>query len=151
MGPASSTRAAPRPLAALRRRYNHALFSATAPGTHITKHNGPTNKKLRVQLPLIVPEGDGCRLRVGDETHVLREGEVFIFDDSFEHEAWCETETTRVVLIFDIWHPDLSDNEIRFLTFLQEVGRRCCVSPDALSSLSPAHACAIGRRAAHPP
>ncbi|CAM9402185.1 unnamed protein product, partial [Phaeothamnion confervicola] len=35
--------------------YCHAFFSALAPGTHITKHWGPTNKKLRLHLPLVVP------------------------------------------------------------------------------------------------
>ena len=39
------------------------FFSALTPGSHILKHHGPTNKKLRVQLPLIVPNS-GCRLLV---------------------------------------------------------------------------------------
>jgi len=62
------------------------MFSALAPGTHIRKHNGPTNKKLRVHLPLVVP--DGCRLRVGDTTVAVEAGVPLCFDDSFEHEAW---------------------------------------------------------------
>ena len=42
-----------------------------------------------------------------------------LFDDSFEHEAWHKGERTRVVLVFDVWHPDLSDKEVQFLSFLQ--------------------------------
>ena len=38
--------------------YGHCFFSTLAPKTHITKHHGPTNKKLRVHLPLIVPNDD---------------------------------------------------------------------------------------------
>jgi aspartate beta-hydroxylase len=34
-------------------------------GTHITAHNGPTNKKLRIHLPILGTEG--ARMRVGDE------------------------------------------------------------------------------------
>lgn len=39
------------------RQYHHAFFSAVNPGTHIMKHNGPTNKKLRFHLPLIGAKG----------------------------------------------------------------------------------------------
>ncbi|MEL6149702.1 MAG: aspartyl/asparaginyl beta-hydroxylase domain-containing protein [Chloroflexota bacterium] len=101
------------------RKYGHAFFSATAPKTHITPHHGPTSKKLRCQLPLVCAP-DSCRLRVHDDTIILKEGEMILFDDSFEHEAWNDHETkSRLVLIFDVWHPDLSEKEIKFLNFLQ--------------------------------
>ena len=35
------------------RNYMHCFFSALALKSHITPHNGPTGKKLRVHLPLI--------------------------------------------------------------------------------------------------
>ena len=54
--------------------------------THILPHYGPTNKKLRFHLPLLGVEGS--KLRVKDEIHNLKEGEPYVFDDSFEHEAW---------------------------------------------------------------
>jgi aspartyl/asparaginyl beta-hydroxylase (cupin superfamily) len=31
-----------------------------------------------------------------------------MFDDTFDHEAWNGSEQTRVVLIFDVWNPELS-------------------------------------------
>jgi len=68
------------------RNYHHAFFSALAPGTHITPHNGPTGKKLRVHLPLLNIEG--ARMRVADETRNLEQDKCIIFDDSFNHEAW---------------------------------------------------------------
>jgi aspartate beta-hydroxylase len=67
--------------------YKHSLISALAPGTHITPHNGPTNKKLRVHIPIVVPDS-GCSLRCAGETQEIKEGKVIIFDDSFEHEAF---------------------------------------------------------------
>jgi aspartate beta-hydroxylase len=46
--------------------YGHAFFSALAAHTHVVKHHGPTNKKLRVHLPLVATPGT-ARLRVGDQ------------------------------------------------------------------------------------
>lgn len=40
-----------------------------------------------------------------------REGEIIIFDDSFEHEVWHNGTESRIVLIVDVWHPELTDNE----------------------------------------
>jgi len=66
-----------------------------------------------------VPEGQ-CRLRVGEETRTLEAGKPIVFDDSFEHEAWNDDPgATRIVLIFDVWHPDLQPKEIKFMEFLQ--------------------------------
>jgi len=99
------------------RSYTHAFFSALTPGTHIIKHHGPTNKKLRVHLPLVGAAGSSLRVA---ETHVDNvDGHCFCFDDSFEHEAWHKGDATRVVLVFDVWHPDLTDKEVQFLSFLQ--------------------------------
>lgn len=111
-------------LESLPRAYGHAFFSAASPSTHITPHHGPTNKKLRCHLPIFCPE-TGCRLRVADQTIQLVEGEAIVFDDSFLHEAWNDHPTTpRIVLVVDIWHPDLSDKEIKFLNFLQTAAMR---------------------------
>ena len=102
--------------------YDHAFFSALAPQTHVTAHHGPTNKKLRCHLPLVVPKASAsCRLRVGDEVISMEEGKCFVFDDSFEHEAWNDDfDQSRIVLIVDIWHPDLNPNEVKFFTFLRD-------------------------------
>lgn len=88
-----------------------AMFSLLAPHTTIPPHNGVNNSRLLCHLPLVVPEG--CWFRVGAETRYWREGEAFIFDDTIEHEASNPSELLRVVLIFDLWHPDLSDAERR--------------------------------------
>jgi hypothetical protein len=34
-----------------------------------------------------------------------------IFDDSYEHSAWNDSDAARIVLIFEIWHPALSAAE----------------------------------------
>jgi aspartate beta-hydroxylase len=85
------------------------LFSFFAPGTHLLPHQGVTNARVVGHLPLRVPPQ--CALRVGGELHEWREGEVVVFDDTFEHEAWNRSAATRVVLIFDLWHPELTEIE----------------------------------------
>jgi Flp pilus assembly protein TadD len=85
------------------------FFSIMRPRAHIPPHFGAANNRLTVHLPLIAPAG--CSIRVGDETHTWREGELFAFDDSFEHEAWNTSDQDRVVLIFESHHPDLNAAE----------------------------------------
>ena len=91
-----------------------ALFSRLKPGTHIQPHHGMLNTRLICHLPLIVP--DGCGLRVGAETRAWREGELTIFDDSFEHEAWNRGASDRTVMLFEIWRPDIDGDERDQLT-----------------------------------
>lgn len=93
-----------------------AFFSVLQPGTHIPPHHGVGNYKLVVHLPLVVP--DGCALRVGDESRGWREGECLVFDDSFEHEAWNRSDSTRAVLIIDAWNPLITEAEREGMTAL---------------------------------
>ncbi len=76
------------------------------PATHLHPHCGKTNARLRLHMGLKVPSN--TFLRVADQTLTWEEGKCFIFDDSFEHEVWNKSAETRVVLIMDIWHPDLT-------------------------------------------
>ncbi|HXV01771.1 MAG TPA: aspartyl/asparaginyl beta-hydroxylase domain-containing protein [Caulobacteraceae bacterium] len=85
------------------------LFSLLRPHVRIPPHTGHTNARLICHLPLIVP-GKGA-LRVGNETRAWTEGEALIFDDSIEHEAWNDSDEVRVVLLFDIWRPELTMEE----------------------------------------
>ena len=91
-----------------------ALFSRLTPGTHIQPHHGMLNTRLICHLPLVVP--DGCALRVGAETRKWVEGQLLIFDDSFEHEAWNRGTSDRTVLLFEIWRPDIDADEREQLT-----------------------------------
>lgn len=80
-------------------------FSAIQPGTHIRTHTGPSNERLRIHLTL--HHSGGARIRVGTEWRTWEEGKAIIFDDSWEHEVIHNGEDMRVVLIMDIWHPEL--------------------------------------------
>ena len=82
-------------------------------GTHLKPHCGPTNHRLRIHLPLLVPTGGShvARIRVGGEVRAWVEGQVLMLDDSFDHEAWNEADSARVVLLVDVWHPQLNAAE----------------------------------------
>lgn len=86
-----------------------ALFSALAPRTRIPPHTGSTNTRLLVHLPLILPGPAG--FRVGNEVRSWKLGEAWAFDDTIEHEAWNDADQTRIIMIFDIWNPLLSEGE----------------------------------------
>ena len=85
------------------------VFSLLKAGTRIPAHNGMYNIRLICHLPLIVPPG--CRFRVGNEIREWEVGKLMIFDDTIEHEAWNDSDEDRVVLIFDIWRPELTEEE----------------------------------------
>jgi aspartyl/asparaginyl beta-hydroxylase (cupin superfamily) len=92
------------------------VFSMLRRGARIAPHTGMFNTRLICHLPLIVPSG--CRFRVGNEVREWEEGKLLIFDDTIEHEAWNDSAEDRIVLIFDIWRPELSELERHELTAL---------------------------------
>jgi aspartate beta-hydroxylase len=86
------------------------FYSLMLPGTHIAPHAGPTNHRLRMHLPLVLPpaaataagarraahgldtEGEGDEgsqpyMIVGGRRLVWQEGRCLLFDDSFTHEV----------------------------------------------------------------
>jgi len=106
------------PIPRIKRRSPMALISILRPGTHIPPHTGMLNTRLICHVPLVVPAG--CRLRVGAEIRDVREGKAMIFDDSFEHEAWNDGDAVRAVLLFEIWRPEISEEEKVALTAMFE-------------------------------
>jgi aspartyl/asparaginyl beta-hydroxylase (cupin superfamily) len=97
------------PQAQVQLRSPSALFSVLQPHTRIPPHTGIANFRLVVHLPLIVPPG--CGFRVGGETREWRIGEAWVFDDTIEHEAWNDSDQTRIIFICDVWSPRLSPQE----------------------------------------
>jgi aspartate beta-hydroxylase len=107
------------PRVAIRDHGPEILFSLLRPGAHILPHRGVTNARVVAHLPLVVPPG--CALHVlGEEPHAWREGEVMVFDDTFEHEAWNRSGELRVILLMDTWNPWLSEAERLACTRLVE-------------------------------
>ncbi|XP_045538064.1 aspartyl/asparaginyl beta-hydroxylase isoform X2 [Papilio machaon] len=88
-------------------------FSLMSAGTHVRPHVGPTNCRLRMHLGL--SNTKHTYIRVDRETRQWQLGKVLLFDDSFEHEVWHNGTGARLVLIVDVWHPDLTAHERRQL------------------------------------
>lgn len=87
-------------------RLQTAMLSILAPGYHIPAHKGVTKGILRCHVGLIIPkQEDKCRIRVHDDIIAWSPGKVFVFDDTFEHEVWNETDEERVILLFDFDRP----------------------------------------------
>ena len=95
--------------------FAYAFFSRMSAGTQIAPHFGPTNLRLRVHVPLRVPKGGSsvAGLSVAGEERGYDAGPL-VFDDAYEHAAWNRSAMNeqRDVLLFDIWHPDLTAHEI---------------------------------------
>jgi ornithine lipid ester-linked acyl 2-hydroxylase len=111
-----------------------AMFSILSPGKHIPPHNGPYKGVLRYHLGLLVPEPeDHVGISVGGQVAHWSEGQSLVFDDTFEHAAWNDTDGTRVVLFLDVVRelrgPMKSFNQfmikaIGFSPFIQDAKRR---------------------------
>jgi ornithine lipid ester-linked acyl 2-hydroxylase len=81
-------------------------FSALEPHSHIAEHVGTNRGALRYQLPVIVPGEPGdCRIRIGEEMVVWREGESVLFDLGTLHEAWNDTDRRRVLFMIETEMP----------------------------------------------
>eukprot|EP00929_Paragymnodinium_shiwhaense_P004587 TRINITY_DN10565_c0_g1_i5.p1 TRINITY_DN10565_c0_g1~~TRINITY_DN10565_c0_g1_i5.p1 ORF type:complete len:541 (+),score=85.07 TRINITY_DN10565_c0_g1_i5:159-1781(+) len=107
------------------------VLSALLPGTHVAPHCAVSNHRLTAHLGVATPSATcqrrarsptkawwledksvdvpPCGIRVGADCRTWREGEVLVFDDSYEHEVWNYTNEVRVVLLIRFWHPDLAE------------------------------------------
>lgn len=97
------------PLCRISSRAPSIMFSLLRPHSRIPAHTGMVNCRFVCHLPLIVPEA--CGFRVGAETREWQVGKLLVFDDTVEHEAWNDSDHDRMVLIFDIWRPEISLEE----------------------------------------
>lgn len=107
------------PLCTIVNRAPSVMFSLLQAGSRIPPHTGMINTRFVCHLPLIVP-GNGA-LRVGASERGWEYGRLMAFDDSVEHEAWNNAGEDRLVLIFDVWRPELSAEERALICALFEV------------------------------
>jgi aspartyl/asparaginyl beta-hydroxylase (cupin superfamily) len=85
---------------------NSAFFSILAPGARIPRHRGVTKSLITCHLGVQVPmEREKARMAVADQMVHWREGECLVFDDTYFHEVWNETDETRVVLLVQFRRP----------------------------------------------
>lgn len=114
---------------------NSAFFSILAPGAHIPRHRGVTKAILTAHLGLIVPKRRSrCRMQVEDEMLRWDEGRMLVFDDTYYHEVWNDTDEQRVILLVQFRRPTGLIGRLVGGLFLAAV-RRSRFVQDARSSL----------------
>jgi hypothetical protein len=114
--------------------FGNVMISRIYPETVIEPHCGPTNVRHRLQLVLELPltpekRQNSLSLVIGREKQISWTSLdcAFVFDDSYVHsvtysrggdenekknaESSMLPDTSRTVLIVDLWHPDLSLSE----------------------------------------
>lgn len=111
-----------------------AFFSILSPHKHIPAHRGAYNGLLRFHLGLLVPEPrEKVRIRIGNEYRNWTEGQALIFDDTYNHEVWNDTDGFRVVLFVDFirplrrpwhWFNERLLNMGTLAPFLREAGKK---------------------------
>mmetsp|Transcript_17327 Transcript_17327/g.32823 ORF Transcript_17327/g.32823 Transcript_17327/m.32823 type:complete len:413 (+) Transcript_17327:128-1366(+) len=106
------------------------FFASMKPHSEIKLHSDFTNFVLTSHLAIEIPENGNnkCRLTVGDETREWRNGEVMLFDTSLMHDAVNESDGMRYILMFRVWHPDLTEVEREALQFIYD----CLSVPEML-------------------
>jgi aspartyl/asparaginyl beta-hydroxylase (cupin superfamily) len=83
-----------------------ALFSILEPGMHVGRHSGVSKGILIAHLGLSVPrEGARCRMEVESTQVHWEEGATLVFDDTFPHEVWNDTNEHRVILLVQFERP----------------------------------------------
>lgn len=89
-----------------------ATFSILEGRKHIPVHRGPFRGVLRYHLGLVIPrKADGSssnRLMIDGITYELKEGGELLWDDTYPHEAWNDSDLVRAVLILDVIRPGMS-------------------------------------------
>jgi aspartyl/asparaginyl beta-hydroxylase (cupin superfamily) len=114
---------------------NSAFFSILAPGAHIPRHRGVTKAILTAHLGLVVPaKREACRMQVDEEKLTWQEGKVLVFDDTYFHEVWNDTDEQRVILLMQFRRPTGLIGRVVGGAFLAGV-RRSRFVQDARSSL----------------
>ncbi|WP_312799248.1 aspartyl/asparaginyl beta-hydroxylase domain-containing protein [Pseudomonas sp.] len=120
---------------------NSAFFSILTPGAHIPRHTGVTKRIMTCHLGLLTPTPrENCRIQVEDKMVYWDDGKCIVFDDTYPHEVWNETDQTRVVLLIQFKRPlrlpgrllgDLFLGAVKRSPFVQEARRNLAAWDDA--------------------
>lgn len=109
------------PLPQIAGRSPNAHWSRLLPGAQIAPHCGMLNTRLICHIPILT--APACTLRVGNETREWCDGVPLVFDDSIEHEACNAGPQERVVLLFEVWRPEITEADRAAITLIfQAIG-----------------------------
>lgn len=82
------------------------FFSILKPNTQIASHRGAYKGYLRYHLGVKIPiDFKSCGINIKGKIYHWKNAESVVFDDTFEHFAWNNSDETRTVLYVDFIRP----------------------------------------------
>jgi beta-hydroxylase len=75
------------------------------PGGKLTRHLDPVAVSLRYHLGLKTPNSHLCYINVDGKKYSWKDGEPFIFDETYLHFAHNDSDQPRIILMCDIKRP----------------------------------------------
>lgn len=84
---------------------NGAMFSVLPSGSKLTLHSDPLACSLRFHLGLDTPEKNNCFINIDGTDYSWRNGEAFLFDETYLHHANNHSDTFRLILMCDVDRP----------------------------------------------
>lgn len=82
-----------------------AMFTYLPPHSELGRHRDPYAGSLRYHLGLVTPNRDECRIFVDGHAYSWRDGQAFMFDETYMHWAENRTEEGRIILFCDVERP----------------------------------------------
>jgi Aspartyl/Asparaginyl beta-hydroxylase len=96
--------------------FGEAVLIVMKPDVFLPPHTDDINTSISCHLGIKTPEG--CEIKVGGKTRSWSRGKTLFFNHSFEHSAWNKSNEERVVLVMDLYHPELTKVEKILLKFV---------------------------------
>ena len=82
-----------------------AMFALLPPYSKLGLHRDPYAGSLRYHLGLATPNSDDCFISVDGKKYSWRDGEDILFDETYVHEAYNNTDQSRLILFCDVARP----------------------------------------------
>lgn len=82
-----------------------AMFAALEPGGKLVRHRDPYAGSLRYHLGIITPNSDDCAIVVDGQAYSWRDGEDVLFDETYIHYAYNQTDKERIIFFCDVERP----------------------------------------------
>jgi beta-hydroxylase len=84
---------------------NASMFTILPGGGQLTRHLDPLACSLRYHIGLDTPNSDDCFINVDGNQLSWRDGEAFMFDETYLHYVKNNTDSHRLILMCDIERP----------------------------------------------
>ncbi|CAM9341561.1 unnamed protein product [Discosporangium mesarthrocarpum] len=101
------------------------MIARQNPDSGIKMHSDGSNLVISAHLGLDVPGENDCWISVGAEMEkrYWKNNKVLFMDNSFMHWTRNNTDKERIILFFNVWHPDIAPKEKLFLEYLDSLIR----------------------------